>query len=321
MLSVLVLALVAGCAGQDLKKAYSQRRTVAPEPGSGASGPVPTGPINEPSVAIAALRQLDPCALITKDALSELGSAADPHSGLAIDECSSTVTDPGGKPISVRVKLGDSIIGGTDSAASGIEGLPIIENTHDKKSCFVTAVTSKDPALGITAQIGYEGGQPCTAGRKVLAKVLQKIKSGAPKLPVAKGSLVTAEACQLADGKVVHELSGAQDKLVTGLHGCSWSGTSGKGSLRLDLRFTYPPQEEKGAKRLDLGGGVKAWAKSRSENIAQCMVTWKHRLMKKDLAEVVNVEYANYVGDEKPADACRKAEKLAKTVVPKLPKP
>lgn len=318
MLAVLLVAALAGCAGDDLKKEFFTPTTVPLEPGSGGTGTVPEGPINEPSVAIEKLREVDPCALIPKEVLSELGTAQDPTSSFNVDECSATITDAGGKSISARLKLGDSVVWGADGATGGIEGLPLIESSHDKKSCFVTAMTSKDPALGLTMQMSYEGGEPCVAGRKILTKVIQKLKGGAPKLTIPKGSLIPIDPCASANSTVAEEISGAEKKSLTGLHGCSWFG--GRATVSVDFRFSYPPEEEKGSKVVDLGGGVKAFSRAPSPDIARCTVTWAHLERDKDTAEIVNVDYSNYTGGEKPAKACEKAIRLAKTVVPTLPK-
>lgn len=317
---LLVSGLVlSACAGGDLKKEFSQRTTVTVAPAAGAKGQVPQGPITEPSVAAAKLRVVDPCGLLGEDVLSPLGRASGEPSSFSVEECSSEVTDAGGKTVNVRVRLGDAVIGGTDKATGSIEGLPLVETSHDEGTCFVSAMTSEDPDLAITAQIRYEGGEPCSTGRQVLGKIVQRIKSGAPKLEVAKGSLVPLDPCTTLDAKLAERLSGATKTSPVGLHNCNWFG---KSTIGVDLRFGHPPEEEKGSRQVDLGGGVKGWLRARSESKAVCTATWTHRKISDSKAEFVTAEYANYSeGGEKAADACRKIESLAKTVVAKLPKP
>jgi hypothetical protein len=66
--------------------------------------------------------------------------------------------DAGGKTIKVTVELG-ATLGVSESKVNGVvEGLPQIEDKQDNSTCYVTALTSRSPVLGITVNVSYPGG-------------------------------------------------------------------------------------------------------------------------------------------------------------------
>lgn len=318
VVSLAVLAATAGCSGVDLKKQYYPRETVKAE--SGGSGPVPEGPIDEPALAVGALRVADACGLLDQETLGEFGTVADKPYTDGPDRCGITVEDPGGKDIRVSLKIGESMSSMRDRATGGIEGLPAEETRHDEKTCFVKVLTSDEPAMGMAVQIGYEGGDACVTGRKAMGTIVKRLKDNPPKLTVAKGSLLDVDACETISEKVVRNHYGDDVRLLPfDLHGCLISGSGPSGGVQ--FRFGYPPTEEKNSRSVTLSDDVTAKSKFRSTDQTQCEVEWVHRKIDDDNFEVVKVEYARYSGDEDATSACKKAVTVAKVVVGKLPKP
>lgn len=318
VVSLAVLAATAGCSGVDLKKQYYPRETVKAE--SGAAGPVPAGPVNEPALSVAALRVADACGLLDKETLKEFGTVADKPYTHEPDRCGMSVEDPGGKDIRASLKIGESMNSMRDRATGGIEGLPAEETRHDEKTCFVKVLTSDEPAMGMAVQVAYEGGDACATGRKAMSTIVKRLKEDPPELAVAKGSLLDVDACEMISEQVVSDNYGDGAKRLTfDLHGCLISGSGPSGGVQ--FRFGYPPAEEKNSKSVTLSDDVRAMSKFRSADQAQCVVEWKHRELGDDNFEVVKVEYARYSGDEDAQSACKKAVTVAKAVVGKLPKP
>lgn len=318
VVSLAVLAATAGCSGVDLKKQYYPRETVKAE--SGASGPVPEGPIDEPALAVDALRIADACGLLDEETLKEFGTVADQPYTHEPDRCGMTVEDPGGKEIRASLKIGESMSSMRDRATGGIEGLPAEETRHDEKTCFVKVLTSDEPAIGMAVQVAYEGGDACASGRKVMGTIVKRLKEDPPKLTVAKGSLLDVDACETISEKVIRNHYGDDVRLLPfDLHGCLISGSGPSGGVQ--FRFGYPPAEEKNSKSVTLSDDVTALSKFNSADQAQCVVEWAHRKIGDDNFEVVKVEYARYSGDEDAKSACEKAVTVAKAVVGKLPKP
>ncbi|WP_177242475.1 DUF3558 domain-containing protein [Amycolatopsis marina] len=311
---VLALVLVA-CGGQDLGKANFQRTTVPAEPGSGSQGEVPTGPITDPAVAAEALRLVDPCPLVGPDVLSELGTPGEPRvSGW--DRCANTAQDAGGKKVSVSLQLGDLL--GLEKPTGNVEGLPLAENSLEEGNCFVSALTSRDPDLGITAQVKYEGGDPCRAGRTVLQKVITMLRAEPATVEQPEGSVVGLDPCTgLDDAATGDVLTGEVDKRATSLHDCTWNsrGTD----LTLGYRLGHLPSVQDAAEEVDLGGGVTGYQKVTSPDSAQCAISWVHRPIDETLGELVALEYRNRDADAKTDDACGKAKVLATKVAAGLP--
>ncbi|MQA59977.1 MAG: hypothetical protein GEU86_00465 [Actinophytocola sp.] len=313
-----VLAATAGCSGVDLKKQYYPRETVKVE--SGAAGPVPAGPVDEPALSVAALRVADACGLLDRETLKEFGKVADKPYTHEPDRCGMTVEDPGGKDIRASLKIGESMNNMRDRATGGIEGLPAEETRHDEKTCFVKVLTSDEPAMGMAVQVAYEGGDACATGRKAMSTIVKRLKEDPPKLTVAKGSLLDVDACETISEKVIRNHYGDDVRLLPfDLHGCLISGRGPSGGVQ--FRFGYPPTEEKNSRSVTLSGDVTAKSKFRGADQAQCEVEWVHRKIDDDNFEVVKVEYARYSGDEDATSACKKAVAVAKVVVGKLPKP
>lgn len=311
------LAGAAGCGGSDLAKANFEKTTVAPQPGSGGTGTVPDGPVDDPALTPDKLREIDACKLLEGDTTSQLGTAEEPQSS-GPDACRVSITDPGGKALSVNLTVGESMFGGADQATGGIEGLPLTESKQDD-SCFAKLLTSEAPGHGIGLQIGYPGGDPCGAGRKVAGKIVQRLKNDPPKLSVDDGSLIPVDACALTDGRAAKAAVGdGARKVPYNLHGCMLS--SAGPSAGVTFTFRYPPQEQKNSEEVELSDSVTALVSYDDPKDPRCKVEWKHRDLPGDQAESVRVDYSDYNGKVKAAKACEKATALAKAVAGKLPK-
>ncbi|WP_158888315.1 DUF3558 domain-containing protein [Amycolatopsis anabasis] len=311
-----VLAMTAACGGTDLGRSNYPRTTVTRD--SAGAGSAPDGPITDQAVATSALRTVDPCPLLDATTLAELGTPGT-QSAFGLDKCSNEVKDAGGKTIRVSLQLGDSLSGAGKDANGSVEGLPQIERKQDDATCFVTAVTSKEPDLGITAQVSYQGGDPCRPGRVVLQKVIKRLRDKPAQYPQVPGSLLAVDLCTVGDDAVMAEIFGGDvKKSPIGLHNCSWSGRSPSGNLV--YRTGSAPTPDGQTKEVDLGGGMKGYSKSRSKTGSQCNITWLHRQTKEGEGEIVSFDYNNYTAEASADDPCGKALKAVKAIVPKLPK-
>lgn len=322
---VIVLACllgVTGC-GPELTKVTHERTTVPPQPGSGGTGPVPEGPVNEPALSPQKLREVDGCELLKGDAVTQLGAPKEPI-GTGPDICSVTITDPGGKEIRVSLTVGESMYGGLQQATGGLDGLPLTESRQDK-SCFDKVLTSEDPDIGIGVQVSYSDGEPCGAGRKVLSKIIQRLKNDPPRLSAESGSLLTLDPCKVMPKAALTKVLGeAQTSTPVTLHGCVTSATSpAGGSASLNFTFAYPPLGSSSSKEVELTASITALQTYYDPKNEQCQVEWEHKEFSSSSSrdgESVRVDYSNYTGDGRATDACKKAVQLAKAVAGKLPK-
>lgn len=313
-----ITGALAGCAGEDLAKANFQRTTVPPDPGSGGSGPVPTGPINDPAVAAETLRTVDPCPLLSDGALGSLGAPGD-RMPSGITRCRAEVRDAGGKTVKVSLELGGFLIGSADDANGGVEGLPQIEKKQDDTHCSVAALTSKEPVIGIEVSVDYPGGEPCRPGRTVLQQVVKDLHGSPTKFPEAKGSLIPVDPCTTVDDGVIAEvIPGEVRKQATGLRGCDWKERGP--NVTVEFRSAYAPTAGSDGEQVDLGEGRVGFQKQASGG-QECTVKWQHRATGEDGDdEVVVVGYLNY-GTEGADDPCGRSLKVAQNVAAKLPKP
>ncbi|WP_063713789.1 DUF3558 family protein [Amycolatopsis nigrescens] len=317
--TVVVLGLVgAACGGVDATGPGKGQGTSVAEPGK--------PPITDPAVAAAALRTVDPCAMLDKENLAEVGTLVeDSHSSSEWGVCTVESRDAGGKEFDLTLRIGDAMVS-TDKATDVLEGLPLEVDKNDADSCFVTAVTSHESLLGITFQVDYPGGDPCAAGRTALTRIVRSLHGDPPRYEQVPGSVLTLDPCATADERTVAELLG---KTVRGepqsLHECDrWADDGTYPLVGVNFRQGLPEGPEDG-KQVDLGGGVTAIQQERDIEDVGCTVSWRHvETPTEDEAdgfgEIVSVEYtSDAAGGIDRAGACERAVKLAKTVVPKLP--
>ncbi|SFO92640.1 Protein of unknown function [Amycolatopsis arida] len=316
MPAVLLGLALAACAGPDLGKANFPRTTVPVEPGAGGQGRAPTGPITDPAVATEALRLVDPCALVEADVLRELGQADEPRPS-GWDRCATRIRDAGGKTARISLQLGDPVANARDATAA-IAGLPLVEREQDDGTCFASAVTSRDPNLGISAQVTYEGGDPCRAGRTVLDKVIATLGDQPPRRSPEPGSLLGVDPCAVLDAGVMSAVGVSEKHQASGLHGCSWRDTGP--AVLLDLRLGVPPRGGDGKEPVDLGGGVTGYRERGVAGLGKCTITWQHRPAGDDLGELVAVDYSWPGAEVDDVDPCGKARTLVDAVRAALPR-
>ncbi|WIX82294.1 hypothetical protein QRX50_16780 [Amycolatopsis carbonis] len=309
-----VLVLTA-CGGPQLGKENFPRTTVPAASGDGGSGP-----ITDAAVTTGALRPVLPCQFLDNTSLSALGTPeGEPMaSSVRFDECSTKVRDAGGKELSVDVQLGAIVLFASDKTTGQVGGLPQVEVPDTTGgSCEVSALTSRDPSLGVAFEIDYPGGDPCRAGRTLLAPAVDKLHNSPQKYPEVKGSVLTADACAVLDQSAVDAVLKGTKGGATGLHSCQWGN-----SPNLTVMFfpAFPPLEGDGWLKADVGGANQAYAKKGTAG-TDCKVEWQHRPWQGDHVEVVQVGFTDY--DLKPGagDPCATATTLAKSVAGNLPRP
>ncbi|QWF82564.1 DUF3558 domain-containing protein [Amycolatopsis sp. CA-230715] len=314
-LTVAAAVTVGGCGGQDLGKANFARTTVSAQAGAG-SDKAPEGPITDPAVTAAKLRAVDPCKLIAGPTLADLGTPGEPDD-FGLSKCSIEVKDAGGKTIRLTIGLGESISTGPDDKTGVVEGLPRIESANGG-FCYVSALTQRDPALGVQVQSSYTGGEPCQPAGVALQKVIQKLHGDPPKFEVAPGSALGVDLCTVPDDAVVKELAGADAKAAPiGLHRCTWSKTGGA-TLTLSFTIAMPQTASDKNPEVDLDG-TKATQEA-SKTSSNCKLEWVHRKVDDKKSELVTFAYENYSAQASTDDPCGKAAKGAKSVLKKLPK-
>ncbi|GAB3440160.1 DUF3558 family protein [Actinophytocola sediminis] len=311
------LLLLTGCGGE------SSSADSKTEDSAETTSAVPE--IDDPTVAAAALRTVDPCALLDAKNLGDAGTIVpDSTSSAEWGECGVDV-DASGKTVELVLRVGDQLIMADDPSGE-LEGLPLVLDDEDPESCWISVVTSFELSLGITLQVDFPGGDGCTVGRAVLGKVVQAVRTAPPQYQQAPGSVLTADPCAVADKAAVETALGQQMFVEPkSLHECDlWSG-DGTSYPQVGVRFFLglPPDAEDG-EPADLGGGVTAIQAQDEDVVISCDVSWRRiETPSEDEAEgygeLVSVMYS----DEQesgldPAVACAKAVAVAKTVVPAL---
>jgi hypothetical protein len=300
---------LAGCAGQvDLSKSVTNRTTVK------ASG----------SFGDEALRMIEPCGLYTDDLIAGMGkkdpkAAAPDRRGYS--ECSYSIKDTAGKSdVRMSIKIGESLLAPPRQTDKQISGLLVYE-TRTSSGCTESAVTGRDPDRGITVQVLWDGGDPCTASVKLIDGAVKTIASNPPKYPDTPGSLVSLDPCAgIDDGAAASMLGEAPDKVPFGIRSC----TFGTKDVAIDVRYNidfepFANNSSDKPTKVDLTDKVKGaaqWKDSISPN--RCQIEWVHRALAGGRGENVNVSYQRSPAD--PAeDACAKVLPAARAVAAKLP--
>ncbi|WP_409182173.1 DUF3558 family protein [Amycolatopsis sp. VS8301801F10] len=309
-----LLALLAACGGGS-----------AADTGSPSSAAKP--PITDPAVRAAALRTVDPCALLDSKTLGGLG--VPDQSSLSSSEwgeCSVDVKAAGGKKIELVLRVGDQLIMSKDPAEK-LEGLPLVVDGDKPGSCWVSVVTSFEQSLGITFQTKAPGGDACAPGRAALTKVVQALHNSPPQYQQVPGSVLTTDPCAVASKQAVETALGQKSFVEPkSLHECDfWSGEGTHyPQVSVHLYQGLPADAEDG-QPADLGGGVTAiQKKDEDSSVVSCDATWrKVETPKEDEArgygEIVSVQFSGEPASGlDAATACTKAVAVAKTVAPSL---
>lgn len=314
--AVVVLGLTAGCAGG----ASDDRTAGAAE--SSSDKPA----INDPAVEQAALRTIDPCALLSEENLAEIGTIV-PDSLREVEwaNCAVEVKGSGGV-VELNLHLGDDVVI-VDDPAEKVDGLPLIVDKSDEQTCYVTAVTSFEPELGITFRVDYAGGDACAVGRGALEKVVATLHADPPQYESPAGSIVSVDPCEAAGQQVLGELlGGTAERDVMDLHTCYLSPENGSyPRIAVTLTDSVPADAESG-EALQLPGGVTAIQEQESsDGEVSCETSWRHiKTPREDeseeFGEIVSITYsAEEGGDVDAAAACQQSGTIAKAVATNLP--
>ncbi|CAM2916652.1 hypothetical protein SAXI111661_08175 [Saccharomonospora xinjiangensis] len=314
------LGLLAGCAGEDLAKENFERTTVKAEPGTG-QGQVPTGPIDDPAVELATLRTVDACGLLGDDVAGNLTPQEEPSSsGWGL--CSRSFIDAGGKPIRVLLELGEGSVF-ADQATSNVGGLPLVQTAIDDTSCFSTAVTQRDPDVGISVLADHEqgGGDPCQSSYLVLEGVLGTLRANPPTLTPQEGSLLTVDLCESLASEEFGGVLGTDEEearlLPGGLHFCQLSQDDFV--VYANARVAYPVAPIEGTKEVELAKGITGVQQPGTTDTAECDVSWNHLGLSEHEAEVITVSYYDYTEEADVDAACQRVTELAEAMVKTLP--
>jgi uncharacterized protein DUF3558 len=316
--------VLAGC-GQtvDTAKETFPRSTVpagqANEGGSSATGKPKT---NDPAFTNEKLRKLDPCGLLTDDILSAFGKPAQ-NSEEDFGNCSNYMKDKDGKDLSITIYVGETLNNAGD-ADQNIGGLPALESELDDKSaCFVSVVTSTNPAFGIRVQIGGDSEDLCATGRTLLDGVVKQVRDDPPQREEATGSIASLDPCALLDPAALKTAMGNVDSDVSPytLHWCNWIGENVSAGVWFRTGYDPASSTVDQGQPVDLGNGVTVYQTAEASSGVSCRLEWRHRSTGTDGSdEIIEVDFDNSApaqGD----NGCPAAVNIAKLLVPALPKP
>lgn len=317
------LVVLAGCGTSvDLaKKPPFPRSTVQPNAGD-SSTPRTTAPSEQPADSAFAtdkLRLLDPCKLLDRTLLDELGTP-DVDAPYDFTSCSNYMKDKQGKPFSITIRVGASLISSqTEKANRQIGGLYSFEEPIEGTGCDVSLITQDNPALGIVVDVGYQAGDPCPPARRLAESVVRLAKQKSSTRTVDRSSLITVDPCTLPEQAVVVEAAGSEPRLSPfGMYDCSW--TSLTAGIDLRFRSDYVPRDNQFDEEqvvIDLDG-ITAYQVDRTSKYQNCSVKWVHRKTGDTQGELVEVKSNG--PKESEFDRCAGAQAFAKALLPKLPK-
>lgn len=327
VLSVLGFALLSGCGTQvdTAKVVYTRTTLPAAEANANNRESEPTGEpkANDEAFTNEKLRVIDPCALLTDDILSAVGTPAD-NSRSDLGSCGNYMKDKDGKELNIAVYVGVSITSG-DDADLNIGGLPATEQSSDSDACFVTAITSTTPTIGIKLQTGGDGGDLCEPGKTVLTSIVELIRADPPTYDLGNGTIVDQDPCAVVAKSELDAATGVTlDDEPYNVHWCAFSG--GDVSVNAWFRTGYDPKETATDKTqpVDLGGGVTGYQElvTDTADSTSCRLEWAHRALPEGdgQAEVVTVYYDNYA-PQQGVDPCAPGQSVAKLYIAALPKP
>jgi hypothetical protein len=323
---VATLGLLTGCAGEDLTKKNFERTTVPATElaeSGGGQGSVPSGPIDDPALELATLRTVDACGLLSDDFVGNFNFTPQEDFGSGgWGECSRSFVDVGGKPIRVSLELGE---GGVfpDQATGNVAGLPLVQLSIDDTSCISTAVTNHNPGLGISLMANYEqgGGDACQTSYLVLEGVVEQLRANPPQLTPEEGSLLTVDLCESFQSEeflaALGEDGDEADVMPSGLHFCMLS--QGRITAHAYARVGWPVAPYEGTNEIELVDGLTAVQEPGASDMAECSVSWNHRELGEEEAEILSLHYYDYASEADVDTACERVTELAKAMVKTLP--
>lgn len=303
-----VFVLLAACGGPDTARRVSARSTVPATEGLDVARPhVP----QDPAFAAAALRTVDPCALLDEDALTPLGTPA--VSRLRdYGTCTNHMTDADGRDLGITLTVGDPLVL-TKQPDESVAGLPAaVSELDDETACFAAAVTETEPPRGIVVQAdGGARGELCEQARRLLENVVNRVRELAPRHELARSNLAEYDPCLLIDP--ADALGEDVPGRPAGLHACRWTA----GETTLEVAFRLAPRPEKQVEGTDAVEIGDIEARLREER-ARCRIQWSHVDYPPDAAKAEVVEVVLSTADP-GLDACAVTRSAAAALVPELP--
>lgn len=319
--------LLAGCAtGPGLAKTHSPRRTVPAGAEASSTDPSvkpsaqPNKPV-DPAFAADRLRLVNPCALIEKEVLQEVGTPSR-YSSSSYTRCSNYMKDKAGKTLNITLDIGYTLTSTeVKKATKTLGGLKSTEQKLNNSACFVSAITQENPPQAVRVQIGRgtDGAEPCEPGRKVVEGAIRKLKGNPQRYTPPKGSPVEIDACAIVEKADLTNPLGASPKaLAFGLHACSWSAPSMQ--MQLEFKTLRIPKDNKFDDKqteVDLGG-VPGYQVFKDGAFPSCELTLVRTKDASNAGEVA--QFTASGSKEKQFDRCQVVQAFAKAVLPKLPK-
>lgn len=328
VLLILTAATAVGLAGcgeavDTAKQTYTRTTVPAGQVDTGTDTSTGKPKTNDPAFTNDKLRKLDPCGLLTDDVLSAVGTPAK-NSVDDFGDCANYMKDKDGKELSISLYVGETISGAED-ADENIGGLPALDSELDDHSaCFVSAITSTNPNIGIRVQVGGDGDDLCPIGRTVLTGVVDLIRKDPPEREAVTGTIANSDPCALLDAAALKTTIGGADTTSSPytLHWCNWIGDDV--TVGVWFRTGYDPKDSSvdPGTPVDLGNGLTVYQHIEGSNgSASCRLEWRHRSTGADGEdEIIEVDFDNSAppaGD----NGCATAAAVAKLLVPALPKP
>jgi hypothetical protein len=327
VLSLSGFALLAGCGAKvdTTKVVYTRTTMPAAEANADSRRSDPTGEpkANDEAFTNDKLRVIDPCALLSDDILSAVGTPSD-SSPNDLGSCGNYMKDKDGKELNITVHVGEAITSALD-ADLNIGGLPGIEESTDSEACFVTAITSTTPNIGIKLQTGGDGDDLCEPAKTVLTSIVELIRTDPPTHDLGQGTLVDVDPCTVVEGAELDAATGVSlDEEPYNVHWCAFRADDV--SITAWFRTGYDPKATVTDKvqQVDLGSGVTGFQEvvTNTADSTSCRIEWAHRALPEgdDQAEVVTMYYDTYA-PQQGVDPCAVGHAVAKLYIAALPKP
>jgi hypothetical protein len=259
----------------------------------------PTAGANLDPTSLETLRRTDPCKVLDRVTVRDAGKlSAEPDPGY-LDRCEFR-TKSGEK---ISVKLGEQIYVEGGRPAEDLDGRPVLFTEISGSTCDASVQVPAQPELGVTAL-----AETCPLAKTALAKVLERVRGGAP-YDLPPGTLLAADPCaMLGKAAVAAVLGPVREVGPSRLRECEWTAPT---SLRLTFDKGYAGVPDDGSP-VDLGGVTG----TRYPVADSCAVSWNHRRIDEKRTEHVRI-FASKPG----GGACDAAVAFGTALVGRLPKP